>query len=203
MSPSESPRTTWTAGLPEVYPELAPAAPSATWLSAAWRTGRAAALTGSRPGGILSTMSSTNAGAAEAAWGALPVGREALLDAARSAYARAYSPYSRVKVGAALVDREGRVFVGCNVENASHGLTVCAERNAIGRAVVEGAAELLAVAIASDRGDPLMPCGACRQVLTEFSPEMLVATVGVDGSVVLSRLDELLPLAFTPRDLER
>jgi cytidine deaminase len=148
-------------------------------------------------------MNSSNGGVADAAWEALPVGRDALLDAARAAYARAYSPYSQVKVGAALLDREGRVFVGCNVENASHGLTVCAERNAVGRAVVEGAGELVAVAIASDRGDPLMPCGACRQVLTEFAPEMLVATVGVDGAVVLSRLDELLPLAFTPRDLER
>jgi len=145
----------------------------------------------------------TSAPDTDAAWASLPVTRDALLDAARAAYARAHSPYSNVKVGAAVVDREGRVFVGCNVENASHGLTVCAERNAIGRAVADGAGELLAVAIASDQPAPLMPCGACRQVLCEFAPELLVATVGAEGDVVLSRLDVLLPQAFTRRDLPR
>ena len=148
-------------------------------------------------------MTPTDGGAAEAAWSALPVSQESLLAAAREAHLRAHSPYSKVCVGAALLDEEGRIFVGCNVENASYGLTVCAERNAIGRAVVEGSGQLVAVAIVTDRPGALMPCGACRQVLVEFGPRMLVATQGADGTVVSTRLDELLPRAFTPRDLER
>lgn len=124
-----------------------------------------------------------------------------LVAAARTARDRAHAPYSGLRVGAALLDRAGTVYVGCNVENASYGLTLCAERNAAARAVVEGARELLVVAIVSTRSEPLLPCGACRQVLSEIAPGAWVACVGESGARVLRRLDELLPDAFGPADL--
>lgn len=126
---------------------------------------------------------------------------DALVAAARDALERAYCPYSRVRVGAAVLDEAGRVFTGCNVENASFGLTICAERNAVARAVSEGAGGLVAVAIATDRPERLSPCGACRQVLAEFAPDLLVIAVGASGTRARWRLGELLPAAFQPEDL--
>ncbi|MFT7668660.1 MAG: cytidine deaminase [Planctomycetota bacterium] len=132
---------------------------------------------------------------------ALPIDREVLLDAARAALANAHSPYSGVRVGATLVDTEGRLYSGCNVENASYGLTICAERNAIGRAVAEGASQLVAVVIATNLEKLLMPCGACRQVLSEFAPNLIVLCAGMDGNWMARGLEELLPDAFAPEDL--
>ncbi|MCB9915543.1 MAG: cytidine deaminase [Planctomycetes bacterium] len=129
------------------------------------------------------------------------VDEAALLAAARGALDAAYGPYSGVRVGAAVQDEDGRVFAGCNVENASYGLTVCAERNAVARAVGEGARRLVAVAIATSRPDRLPPCGACRQVLREFSEELLVVSEGSDGGTSRWRLSELLPQAFRADDL--
>ncbi len=131
----------------------------------------------------------------------LPIDEAALLDAARAALEKAYSPYSGVRVGAALLDDAGVVHTACNVENASFGLTVCAERGAVQRAVAEGATRFVAIAIATDRREHLPPCGACRQVLAEFSPVLRVLSVGASGEGASWALPELLPAAFTPDDL--
>ena len=112
---------------------------------------------------------------------------------------RAYAPYSKFKVGAALLAEDGRVFTGCNVENASYGLTNCAERTAVFKAVSEGATRFAAVAIAGGVGDVAMPCGACRQVLAEFCPpDAPVRCVSLDGSIVKDfTVGELLPGVFS------
>jgi cytidine deaminase len=115
--------------------------------------------------------------------------------------ARAYSPYSRVRVGAALRAADGRVFAGCNVENASYGLTLCAERCAVARAVADGARRFTAIAIVSDAPGTLMPCGACRQTLHEFAPRLRVLLGGPRVSGRETTLPALLPDAFGPRDL--
>lgn len=118
-----------------------------------------------------------------------------LVEAARRARLNAYAPYSRYRVGAAVLADDGRVFTGCNVENSSFGLTVCAERNAVAAAVA-AATRPLAVAVVTASGD-VAPCGACRQVLAEFSAVMPVFLAGPEGVTMRrSRLDELLPGAF-------
>ncbi|UCC62742.1 MAG: cytidine deaminase [Anaerolineae bacterium] len=125
-----------------------------------------------------------------------------LIAAAREACQRAYAPYSGFCVGAALQTSSGRVFTGCNVENASYGLTICAERVAVGKAVAEGERNFDAIAIVSKGG--FMPCGACRQVLAEFNPDLRVIVADLEGSQGHNRefrLSELLPEAFLPRDL--
>jgi cytidine deaminase len=125
----------------------------------------------------------------------------ALVRAARQARAHAYAPYSRFQVGAA-VRAGGTVYRGCNVENASYGLTVCAERNAVGAAVLGGARRLEAVAVASGTSPPTPPCGACLQVLAELAePETPVLLAGPKGPPLRTTLGELLPRAFTKRYL--
>ena len=125
-----------------------------------------------------------------------------LMTAARAAAERAHSPYSGVRVGAALLAADGRVFTGCNVENASYGLTMCAERVALGAAVDAGATAFEAIAVWSSLERLLMPCGACRQVLAEFAPSLRVTVGGAAGDEVLERtLDQLLPDAMGPGDL--
>lgn len=126
---------------------------------------------------------------------------DALVAAARAAAARAYSPYSGLRVGAALSASDGSIHVGCNVENASYGLTICAERNALFRAVAEGRREFRSIAIAVERETPLPPCGACRQVLREFGAELRVLCVGSGGLWVERTLAELLPHAFGRADV--
>jgi cytidine deaminase len=136
--------------------------------------------------------------------GTRPVSGElALLAMARRAGRKAYAPYSKFRVGAALLAGDGRVFTGCNVENASYGLSQCAERNAVARAVAEGCRDFRAIAVASDRPEPASPCGACRQVLAEFNRRMKVITAGRKGGVSATRLDRLLPSAFGPEDLRK
>lgn len=106
---------------------------------------------------------------------------------------RAHAPYSQFQVGAALLASDGRVFTGCNVENLSYGLTMCAERVAIGAAIAAGANQFEAVAVVADTGVPISPCGACRQVLAEFGvPKVLLANRTERLEFVL---DELLPRA--------
>lgn len=125
---------------------------------------------------------------------------ETLLALAREAMKRSYSPYSNYPVGAALLCADGRIFQGCNIENASFGLTNCAERTAMFKAVSEGALEFTAIAIASRQSAP-WPCGACRQVLNEFAPGIRVL-VTWDGGQDEMNLDQLLPHGFGPKSLE-
>ena len=124
-----------------------------------------------------------------------------LARAAREARSHAYAPYSHFRVGAA-VRVAGRVFTGCNVENSSYGLTLCAERVAVARAVAEGARRLDAVAVASSTAPPAPPCGMCLQTLAEFGgPETQVLLVGPRGPAVETTLGALLPRAFSRRYL--
>lgn len=126
-----------------------------------------------------------------------------LAEAARLGVSRAYCPYSRFRVGAAVLTDDGRIAWGGNVENASYGLTICAERNAIFRAVgdSEHPTILLAVVIYTPTPEPTAPCGACRQVINEFGPSAEIRSI-CDGPGVLSyRLHELLPAAFGPGNL--
>jgi cytidine deaminase len=118
-----------------------------------------------------------------------------LIEAARRAQAQAYAPYSNFAVGAAVLGADGRVFLGCNVENSSFGLTVCAERNAVAATLVAGTRPA-AVAVVVN-GKTVAPCGACRQVLAEFDPGMpvVLASTTHDSHEVMS-LDALLPGAF-------
>lgn len=125
-----------------------------------------------------------------------------LLAAAREARAHAYAPYSGFAVGAALLAEDGRVFTGCNVENASFGLTNCAERVAVGKAVSEGARDYRAIAVVGPEDDaPCAPCGACRQVLYEFGGEWTLVTPDGAGGARIAPVASLLPGAFGPGDL--
>jgi cytidine deaminase len=119
-----------------------------------------------------------------------------LVEAARAAREHAHCPYSRYRVGAALETGDGRVFVGSNVENASYGLTICAERAAVVSAVSAGVRNFRRIVIASDSEPPAPPCGACRQVLAEFGSELEVESVGPLQTRRWT-LRELLPDAFT------
>jgi len=127
----------------------------------------------------------------------------ALLDAAEAARARAHAPYSGFRVGAALLCEDGSLQTGCNVENASYGATICAERVAVGAAIAAGHRRFQAIAIAGPAGVALSPCGICRQVLSEFSPDGALRVVmrAADGSAHEATLAALLPNAFGPADL--
>jgi cytidine deaminase len=128
-------------------------------------------------------------------------GASRLVAAARAARRRAYAPYSRFRVGAA-VRADGRIFEGANLENASYGLTLCAERTAVAAAVLAGARRLEAVAIASGTSPPTPPCGMCLQTLAEFAgPDLVVLLAGARGAVVETTLGELLPRGFSKRFL--
>ena len=113
----------------------------------------------------------------------------------------AYAPYSNYRVGAALRSRDGRIFTGANVENASYGLAICAERSAVVAAVMAGVRDLAEVAVATSSSPPVAPCGMCRQTLAEFSHDLVVLLVNDRGERVLSSIDELLPRAFRSDDL--
>lgn len=126
--------------------------------------------------------------------------RHALIEQAQVAMRAAYVPYSRFPVGAALLSDDGRVFTGCNIENASYPLTMCAERVAIGKAVSEGARHFLAVAIVAEKAAPCTPCGACRQVLAEFGPMSVI--LAQHGEPWELSLQELLPHSFSGASLE-
>ncbi len=122
--------------------------------------------------------------------------KQELLNAALSARERAYAPYSKFLVGAAVLAKSGKIYTGCNIENASYGLTVCAERNALFSAVGAGEREFTALCVVGDTEAPISPCGACRQVMTEFKvPCIILANLKDD--VKEYTLEELLPYGFS------
>lgn len=123
-----------------------------------------------------------------------------LVAAARQVRERAYVPYSHFAVGAALQALDGTIYTGCNVENASYGLTICAERNAIARAVAEGVRRFDMIAVVTENG--VTPCGACRQVLAEFGPEMTVVIEDLHGNRRQYTMRELLLDGFGPEHLQ-
>ena len=125
--------------------------------------------------------------------------RDALIQAAVAVRPNAYAPYSHYKVGAAILMVDGRIFTGVNVENASYGLTICAERTAVFKAVSEGCQEILAVVVATENAGS--PCGACRQVLAEFAGDVLVWLVDAKGDGRETTLYTLLPDHFGPEQL--
>ncbi|MFZ5590609.1 MAG: cytidine deaminase [Bacillota bacterium] len=122
---------------------------------------------------------------------------ELLINTARQAREKAYAPYSGFLVGAALLTADGQVYTGCNVENASYGLACCAERVAVYKAVSEGQKQFLAMAIIADTEDYCSPCGACRQVLVEFAPGMIVFMCNKHGQYEQCMAGELLPSYFS------
>jgi cytidine deaminase len=122
--------------------------------------------------------------------------RENLLDRARRARERAYAPYSNFRVGAAVLTAGGDIFTGGNIENASFGATICAERVAIFAAVAAGHRDLTALAVVADTPEPVAPCGLCRQVLAEFNPDCPVLLANTAGRWRLANLKELFPQAF-------
>jgi cytidine deaminase len=125
---------------------------------------------------------------------------EALIREAREARDRAYAPYSAFRVGAAVLTRGGRVFTGCNIENASYGLCICAERTALFMAIASGCprGDFTHLAVVGDTAEPLTPCGACRQVMMELGgPQLIVIQANLLGAVSQFTLEQLLPGAFT------
>ena len=125
---------------------------------------------------------------------------KALIQAAQKAREKAYVPYSNFAVGAAVRTANGIVYDGCNIENASYGLTNCAERTAIFKAVSAGERKLEAIAVVADTASPTAPCGACRQVIAEFGITTIIMSNTKGDNQVIS-LEELLPFAFTKNDL--
>lgn len=119
-----------------------------------------------------------------------------LLEKAKNASQKAYTPYSNFKVGACLVTEDGTEYCGCNFENSSYGLTICAERNAVGTAVTEGHSKIKAIAIYSPNQDDCTPCGACRQVLAEFQNEEMEVITELNNEPKIYKLNDLLPNGF-------
>lgn len=128
--------------------------------------------------------------------------KESLIARAKEAKEAAYAPYSGFRVGAALLSEDGAVYTGCNVENASYGATICAERTAAVKAVSEGKRRFVAMAIATDAQSYTPPCGICRQFLSEFADDMEIYLIKGDDSVMITRLIKLFPDGFTKEDLQ-
>jgi len=124
---------------------------------------------------------------------------QSLFSQAIAAMERSYSPYSKYKVGAALLTRQGKVYLGCNIENAGYTASVCAERTAIFKAVSEGERDFVAIAVATANGGA--PCGVCRQVMREFAPNLTVIIGDETGQYQVLTLPELLPYSFGPENL--
>jgi cytidine deaminase len=122
--------------------------------------------------------------------------QDRLLEAARSVRDNAHAPFSNFKVGAAVQEESGRIYAGCNVENATYGLTVCAERVAIFKAISDGARKFTRVAVVADTDKLTPPCGACRQILWEFCGDVEVVLANLSGKTETLRLGELFPRAF-------
>lgn len=130
------------------------------------------------------------------------IDRQELIKKAKEAREYSYSPYSNFPIGAALLTEDGRIYTGANVENASFGLTNCAERTAIFKAVSEGHTKFKAIAVIADSKRPITPCGACRQVINEFGSNIKVIMANLEGEVLERESGELLPGAFEREDME-
>lgn len=129
---------------------------------------------------------------------------QGLIDEAKMARQRAYAPYSKFKVGAALLTKGGHIYQGCNIENAAYSLCNCAERTALFKAYSEGEKEFAMLAVVADSPRPVPPCGACRQVMAELCPpEMPVILANLQGEIQQTTVQQLLPAAFSPGDLNR
>ncbi len=126
------------------------------------------------------------------------VSLEALIPTALAARERAYAPYSKFRVGAALLAANGTVYTGCNVENASYGLCICAERSAVIRAVQEGQRRFAGLVVATQSKQPSPPCGMCRQTLAEFAADLPILLVNAKGARMMTSLKEIFPHSFTP-----
>jgi cytidine deaminase len=122
-----------------------------------------------------------------------------LISAAKDVRKNAYAKFSGFEVGAALLTDDGKIITGCNVENSSFGLTICAERTAIFKAVSEGYKKFVAIAVVSQSDQPARPCGACRQVLYEFNPDLEIACANINGTIDKFLLSDLLPEGFRLR----
>jgi homotetrameric cytidine deaminase len=116
-----------------------------------------------------------------------------LITRAINARSKAYAPYSKFAVGAAIKCKSGAIFGGANIENRSFGLTICAERVAIGTAVAAGERDFVAIAVTADSDEPIVPCGACRQFLAEFNPDLIIVSATVRGDRKMDNLSRLLP----------
>ncbi|MDC7769697.1 cytidine deaminase [Priestia megaterium] len=127
-----------------------------------------------------------------------------LIDEAIAASKQAHVPYSQFHVGAALLTTDGKIYRGCNIENASYGLTNCAERTAIFKAVSEGDKQFSAIAVVGDTDGPISPCGACRQVLAEFCDNHTqIILANLKGDFVITNINEILPGYFSSKDLQK
>jgi cytidine deaminase len=127
--------------------------------------------------------------------------RDLLVEAAKQARENAHAPYSNFRVGAALRSTSGRIFGGCNVENATYGLTMCAERVAILKAISEGERGFSAIAVVTDTEVPTPPCGACRQLIWEFCGDIPVSMANLKGKIEVMQMKELFPRAFDDSNL--
>ncbi|HBF39036.1 MAG TPA: cytidine deaminase [Firmicutes bacterium] len=127
--------------------------------------------------------------------------KQTLIETAIQARLKAYAPYSQYRVGAALLGKSGRIYSGCNVENASFGATICAERTAAVKAVSEGEKSFQALVVATDGQEPGAPCGICRQFLAEFGLDLILILVNLNGKKVETTLAQYLPGAFGPKNL--
>ena len=127
---------------------------------------------------------------------------QGMAERAKAISDKAYCPYSKFRVGAVVLTEDGQMFEGCNVENASYGLTICAEHNAVFQMVAQAKRSIVAVVIYTPTAKPSAPCGACRQVINEFGPDTLIMSVCDGPDVLKKKLSELLPDAFGPANLK-
>ena len=127
--------------------------------------------------------------------------KQELITVALKARQLAYTPYSHYQVGAALLGKTGRIYTGCNVENASYGASICAERVAAVKAVSEGETSFLALAVVADGKEPSSPCGICRQFLAEFGLDLCLILVNLEGKRIETTLEQYLPASFGPKSL--
>ncbi|GGF09700.1 cytidine deaminase [Halobacillus andaensis] len=130
--------------------------------------------------------------------------KQNLIDEAKKIREKAYTPYSKFNVGAALLTKDGTLYTGCNIENAAYPVTCCAERVAIFKAISDGHHEFSEIAVVADTERPVPPCGSCRQVMSEFfDPELNIYLTNLNGALKTVKMSELLPFSFSPDDLTK